>query len=388
MKRLLFVVVLGALMVGASGCDLTPPAATVNGVAISQSTLNGELNTLVSNDKAQCAVQIQAGLSSSPVGTGTESDGTTPNAVTPAFADNVLESLILEQLETQTLARHGAAVTAADVAAAASDYSSQLQSQLSQASSENATPTGCSLSTSSSVAGQLPSGFLHGQAASLAAQEQFEVVVGQVDLSVAALRAYYQSHASEVTQSCLNVLVADSQSAAQTLHDQIAAGTSFATAYKSSDTDTQASPTDGELPCEYPSEVSSQFGSSDGPSVNALATGQLLPVVSLQSTSSTGAATTVYVVVQMRAHELVPFATLRSAIRQEILQEHSSTVGTKLNALVRQARVSIDPRYGSWSVKKGVTVPTPPPPAFVLNAAANVPSPAAAGGFHINLPTG
>ncbi len=372
MKRLLLVVVLGALVVSATGCDVSPPAATVNGVTISQSTLNNELSGEVADQGAQCAALVAAGASTSPIGVGSEGDGATPNAVTPAFADNALETLVLQELEAQTLAKRGVKVTAADVAAATTDYENQLQSQLQQAQAQSTAPTGCTLSASSPVATQLPGSFLRREAASLADQEVFEQAVGHVDLSRGALEAYYASNTAELTQECLNVIVADTQAAAQAVHDQIAAGASFATAATSADADKSGTPSGGELQCAYPAAL--QLGTATSAAVEALATGQLAEPLTLVRQSSTGASTTFYLVIQMRARELLPFATLRNSIRQVILEAHVSVLGTTLNKLVGKAHVTVDPRYGTWSATHGVTVPTPPPPAFVLNGAANVPA--------------
>jgi hypothetical protein len=386
-KRLLLVAVLGALVVGATGCDLSPPAASVNGAAISQSALNAELSNVINHANAQCATQLAAGLTTSPVGVGTEDDGSTPNSVTPSFADNILQSLVLQKLEAQTLARHGVTVTHAELTAAQSDYEGQLQEQVEQAQQASTTPTDCTLSATKSVSAQLPKDFLQGQVASLADQEQFEVVAGHVSLSTAALEAYYRSHQTQVTQSCVDVVLSDTQAKAQSVHDAIAGGTSFTTASTSADVDQQASPAGGELPCEYPTQVTSQFGSSLGPVVNALTTGQLTEPLALSAQSSTGAAVTYYVVVEMRQHFLVPFATLRGSIREAILVNHATVVKTALDRLLAGAHISVDPRYGQWSVKHGVTAPTPPAPAFVLNAPANVSVPLGGGGFHLNIPT-
>jgi hypothetical protein len=387
-KRLLLVAVLGALVVGATGCDLSPPAATVNGVTISQSTLNAQLTTEINNPDAQCAAQLAAGVTTSPVGVGTESDGTTPNAVTPAFADNALETLVLEQLESQALARHGVTVSPSDVTAATADYEGQLQLQLSQAAQESTTPSGCTLSSSTSVAGQLPKAFLAREGASLADQELFESTVGHVSLSQAALESYYQSHRAEFTELCLNVIVSDTQAAAQTLRDQIAAGASFATASTAAGADQQVSPSGGALPCEYPATATGQFGSALEATINALTTGELAEPLPLATENSTGAATTYYLVLQMRQHELVPLATLRSSIRQLILEAHITVLRTDLQHLVSKADVTVDSRYGGWNAAKGVTVPTPPAPAFVLNAKANVPAPVPTPGLHLNTAPG
>jgi hypothetical protein len=373
-KRLLPVVVLGALVLGATGCDLSPPAATVNGVAISQSLLNSVLSTEINNSEAQCAALLEAGSTTSPIGVGSQSDGTS-NAVTPSFADNALETLVLEQLETQTLARRGVTITHTDLTAATADYEGQLAGQLQQAQSDGDAPSGCTLSATKVISSQVPGTFLARQATSLADQEVFEVTVGHVNVSQSALESYYRSHLSQVTQACLNVVVAETQTAGQALHDQIATGTSFATASTSSDADQDVGlPAGGQLPCEYPSQVTGQFGSANAAVVNALTAGQLSEPLALTTESTTGATTTLYAVVQMRQHQLVPFATLRSSIREAILSAHVSLVGAALNRLVAEAHVSVDPRYGGWSSKHGITVPTPPAPEFVLNSTVNAPA--------------
>lgn len=373
-KRLLPVVVLGALVLGATGCDLSPPAATVNGVAISQSTLNGVLSTEINNSGAQCAALLEAGSTTSPIGVGSQSDGTS-NAVTPSFADNALETLVLEQLETQTLARRGVAITHADLVAATADYEGQLAGQLQQAQSDGDAPSGCTLSATKVISSQVPGIFLARQSTSLADQEIFEVTVGHVSVSQSALESYYRSHLSQVTQVCLNVVVAQTQTAAQALHDQIATGTSFAMATTSSDADQNVGlPAGGQLPCEYPSQVTGQFGTANAAAVETLTAGQLSEPLALTTESTSGAATTLYAVVQMRQHQLVPFATLRSSIREAILSAHVSLVGAALNRLVGEAHVSVDPRYGGWSSKHGITVPTPPAPEFVLNSTVNAPA--------------
>jgi hypothetical protein len=372
-KRLLLVAVLGALVVGATGCDLSPPAATVDGVTISQSTLNGVLSSEIGDAGAQCAAQIQSGQTGSAIGIGTEGDGTTPNAVSSPFAAHELETLVLEQLEVQTLKRHGLVVTGSDVAAAKADYESQLQTQLQQAQSQSATPTGCPLNSANPVAKQLPGAFIQSRATSLADQEMFEVAVGHVDVSPAGLRSYYNSHLADVTQWCLNVVVADTPSTAQTLHDQIAAGTSFPTAATAAGADQQVEPPGGQLPCEFPSQVVRQVGTTLAATLGALAAGQLSEPIPLPTQSATGASTTYYMVVQMRQRRRVPLATVRNQIRQVILGQHASVVAATLNRLVARAHISVDGRYGSWNPKHGVTVPTPPPAAFVANAGANVP---------------
>jgi hypothetical protein len=389
-KRLVLPVVLGALALAATGCDLSPPAATVDGVSISQQALNAVLTsgigTSVDAGNIKCAQEIQSGSDVSPQGVGTESDGVTPNAVTTSFAAGQLEELILQKLEQLTLARRHATVTPADVTAAEADYESQLQQQ----QAESGSPTGCTLTTTSSLAAQLPRAFLRQRATSLADQEIFEVVIGHVDLSTTALEAYYTAHLADVTQECLNLVIADSAAAAQTIRNQIAAGESFAAASTSSSADTQVTPSGGELQCVYPSQLNGQLGTALGLTVDALDAGQLSEPLTWQTSNpTTGEPETFYLVVQMRQHQIVPFASLRASIREAVLEQHASVVGTTLNHMVARAQIEVDPRYGTWSAKHGVTVPTPPPPAFVLNPTVDVPAaPLGASGLDLTPSSG
>ena len=49
----------------------------------------------------------------------------------------------------------------------------------------------------------------------LAYQEKLEEVVGHVQRGPAALMAYYKTHTANLTQVCLNLIVADTAAAAQ-----------------------------------------------------------------------------------------------------------------------------------------------------------------------------
>ncbi len=224
------------------------------------------------------------------------------------------------------------------------------------------------------MANQLPGSFLRRQAASLADEEMFEEVVGHVDLSQAALEAYYASNTAELTQVCLNVIVADTPGRRpggprpDRRRGQLRHGGHLRP------TPTRPGPRAG-ASCSAPTRPPCNWGRPPPPPSRRWPRASWPHLSTLVRQGSTGATTTFYLVVQMRARQLVPFATLRNSIRQVILEAHVSVVGTTLNKLVGEAHVTVDPRYGTWSARRGVTVPTAPPPAFVLNAAANVPPP-------------
>ena len=357
MKRLLAIVVLGALCAGAAGCDLGPTAATVNGISISQSDFQGQLSVVSGSTAAQCALSLEESQSG---GTLPTVAGTGDATVSTQFAAFELNGVVEQSLEQWSLAQRHVEVTASDIATARQDYESQLEAAAAQGGSP------CGL-TGTSLVAALPRRFVDQQALSLAYQEKLEEVVGPVDVSPSALHAYYDSHLTDVTQLCLNLIIATDQASAQAIHDKIAAGATFATASQGSGVDSN-SPTGGEGPCVYPSDIVAQLGQAAASAVEALGDGQLAAPQGIPVQGSTGA-TTVWVVIGVRAHNLVSFAAAESGLRQALLGMGGAKLTAALTKVVHSARVDLDPRYGTWSAGRGVSAPTPPKPAFVLNPA-------------------
>ena len=358
MKRLLALVALAALGAGATGCDLSPTAAKVNGVTITQAQLADQLSTVSGNAVAQCALSIGQSQSG---GTLPAVAGTGDATVSTQFAAFELNGLVEQALEQGALAQRHAAVSPSDVANARQDY----EAQLAQAAAQVGSP--CNLTGTRLIAG-LPKAFVNAQARSLAYQEKLEEVVGHVDVSPAALRAYYDAHLTDVTQLCLNLIIAKDQASAQALHDQIAAGASFATAAQGAGVDTTNTPTDGQGPCVYPSNIASQLGPTSAAIVEGLADGQLAPPQGIPVPNQvTGATTTVWIVIGVRQHHVVSFAASEAGVRQALLGMGGAGFTTALGRLVRDASVELDPRYGTWSTRRGVSAPIAPKPSFVLN---------------------
>lgn len=367
MKRLLASVVVGALGIGAAGCDWSPTAAKVNGVAISQSQFHAQLTLVSGNAVAQCALAVEEAQSGGSLPT---VNGSGDATVSTAFAAFELNGLVEETLEQGALARRHVEVTASDVATARQDYLSQLEAASSQVGSP------CNL-TGTSLVARLPKAFVDEQARSLAAQERLEEVVGGVDVSPAALRAYYRSHLSQVTQLCLDLIVAKDQASAQAIHDQVAAGTSFAAAASGPGVDTN-SPAGGQGPCVYPSEIVAQLGPAAAAAVDSLADGQVAPPQGIGvPNQATGTTSTVWIVIGVRQHHLVPFSDAESGLRQGLLGRGGASFTAALGRVVRSARVELDPRYGTWSERHGVLAPSPPRSDLMLNPAVHGSSPAA-----------
>ena len=364
MKRLVALIVLGALSTAAAGCDVSAPAATVDGVTVSRSQLDASLNAVADSAVAQCALAIQASAGGGSLPTVT---GVGDHTVTTKFADFQLGGLVQQAIEQRALARRHIRVTAADVAAARQDFETQLGSAANQAASQGASP--CNLSGTALV-GRLPRAFVDQQARSLAYQERLEAATGHVDIRPAALRAYYDAHQSSAVQMCLDFIVMSNQADAQAVHDLIAGGTSFLVASQDARV-AQGSPPGGQGPCVYPSTVTSQLGPAVETTLAALPDGVLAPPQAVQIQNQFGPSTTYWLVIEVRQHQLVPFSVVEGSIRRGLLSQGANAFGVTMDRLVRQARVVVDPQYGRWSTQGAVSGPVTPPPSLLLNTKAD-----------------
>jgi hypothetical protein len=308
---------------------------------------------------AQCALSIEEAQSG---GTLPAVTGTGQATVTTQFAAFELNGLVAQALEQDTLAKRHGHVSATDIGAARRDYESQIEAASTQVTSP------CNL-TGTTLVDRLPAAFVAQQAQSLAIQEKLEEVVGRVDVSPAAVRAFYDSHHSQVTQLCLNFLIATDQASAQAIHDKIAAGTTFDAADAGPGVDPN-SPAGGEGPCVFPSDLVSQLGQATATAVEGLADGQLAPPQEIQvPNQTTGQTQAFWLVIAVRSRNLVSFAQAEAGLRQEILGAGGPSLSAALGRAVKGARVDLDPRYGAWNAGRGVIAPTPPAPSTLLNAA-------------------
>ena len=379
MKRLLAVALLGAVVASVTGCDLSTPAAVVNGNTISQSQLDTAISAVSDNPTAQCAASV---LTSAGGGTLPTIRGAGDSTVTTQFAAFELTGLVQQAIETNALARRHAHVTPSDVAAARQDY----EAQVSAASSQYGSP--CNL-TGSNLVDRLPAQFVTQQAQALALQERLEEVTGRVDVSTAALRSYYDTHHALVTQECLNLIVANDQASAQAIHDQIAAGTTFAAASQGSGTSPN-SPPSGVGPCLYPSAVTGELGQATAGILASLADGQLAAPQGIPVADQvTGSTSTVWVVLGMRQHQLVPFSDVEGGLRRLLLQQGQSGLTSTLTRAAVGVSVDLDPRYGTWSARRGVVTPVPPAASLLLNPSVDQSaSGASALGSSVGAPSG
>jgi hypothetical protein len=360
-RRLLVLAAVAAVAIGTSACTAWPAPATVNGQAISRSTLDAQLHALETSPQAACVFAAEIDPAAGSV------QGAGQGTVSSSVAASELDDLVLEQLLAQNLAAHHQVLTAADVQAAREDLAGDVDNTLLADEQSGAVPPACADLTSNPV-GNLPAAFGRQISRFLALQEQFRARVGRVDISAAGIASYYAQHLADFKEACLDLVVADSQAAASAIDGAIAGGESFAAASVGTGADTQITPPGGQVACQLPSVLTSTFGASDTAQIYAASPGQLLAPLAWTDPSTGGS---YWLAVKVTSLPEAPLADVASDIRQQLLSGTDSAATAALTALVQRAVVTVDPRYGSWHGKVGLLPPTAPPAATVLNPAAN-----------------
>jgi hypothetical protein len=344
------------LGVAGTGCDVSPPAATVDGATITQSKLDAQLSDVAQNQYARCAVELQgASLPSSLTGAG----GSTVSA---ELASYELSTLVLGELVAQDLARRHHSVSASELSAATEDLVAQFES------STTSTTSPCPAQvTGRQLLVALPREFSSEQVRYLADEEQLAVAVAHLDLSASALERYYSTHPSQFAEVCLSDIALSSQAQAQFILSAVSSGAAtFAGEARQSSTDTQTAHNGGAIPCVASSEVQNPTILS---AIASLVPGQISQPV--EATTSSGG--TVWLLLQVNARPEMPLAQVRSQIRLMLLSGQSAELTREIDRITSRARVTLDPRYGSWSRLRGVKPPVPPAAKYLLSPGADQP---------------
>jgi peptidyl-prolyl cis-trans isomerase C len=204
------------------------------------------------------------------------------------------------------------------------------------------------------------------------------LIASYTDTSDAAGQAYLKSHASQFAcasgKNVAHILV-KTQAEAQAIVDQLASGASFATLAKQDSTDTQSAAKGGSLGCLAAGEFVTEFQKA----AEAATIGT--PTAPVHTSFG-------YHVILVTKATAVQYADVRTQVVQALRQQGSQNLTTALNALLKQLRVHIDPRFGTWGTVTNaqgqssyqVTAPKAPTPATSREGTTTTTVPAAATG--------
>lgn len=364
MKRVGALVLFGAIALSLSACNVSPPAATVNGVAIPQSALRDELNRLSSQSTVRCALGILAGQVIPAHGAGS---GTIPTSI----ADAELSQLIDQQLYTQDLAKHHSPVD--------KQYQSYARAFMAHYFTPASGSSSCGM-TGSALVSALPKWFLNQQVSFLATEEKLVSVVGHVDLGPQGIQTFYKQNPDDFAKLCFDVIAESTQAAAKSDDALLRAGHSFAAVAATSDNGKLAQDgfqTDGSYGCEYASQVLEEQPDWAGALDQAGLKVGSVTAPFLDSSQSDDGGTNDWLIVKLTERQEVPLSSsIATDIQGYLVSENANAFVTEQAKVLKGAKVTVDPQYGSWSpgTKKtaaGVIGPSTPKPEFLLNSNVN-----------------
>ncbi len=345
-----------AAAVAGAAFGVPAQAATVNGEAITQSSLNADLSAIAGSTPYQCFLsadlqltgQLSGGL---PAIVGAGAAGGSTGVYDTDFVRYWLSQRMSFALEAQVVASRHLRVGAAALALGRVT----LLQQISQVFSTYQSATGASCgATPTALLSQLPPSFVAEQVRAQADQDVLLAHEAGFSLNTSSLMRYLAAHATEFAKVCVSGVAFTSATAAAQARASVAGGASLSSTGN-------VTPVGCALRVSFPS---------------SLAQVAALPVGQVSQPVAEGTAGGRYVLLVVTSVTPSTFATARSAVQDAVLSAGSARSTSLLRAANARARVTVDPRYGRVTPHSIlVSPPKSPPAASVLNPLAATPSP-------------
>ncbi len=382
MKWLLVLLVLLAGGVGAAALSVPTNAAVVslpggNGTAISQQSLNSDVDAIAGSAFYQCYLNSEEYLDSQgqqelpPVtGAGVGQNPTDHPTASTGFVANYLDSEIGNELVIELADRRHISVTAAQLAAARSTLTTEItgvMSEILQTAQGQDPRYSCTVS-GSPISGQqvldtMPASFVDEQVSFVATFVALQEDLAGVGSSDADLQRYYAAHRSQFDTVCFDAAEFSSEGTGTTAASAVDLGTPFAQA-------TAGATQQGTIPCATLTHVAAEFQTSVSNFAH-VAVGQASAPIDLGPNQS-GSGGDVYLVVSPTKRTPTTYSAAKADVSSAVQEAGAKVTQTVLTAAERHASVSVDPRYGTWVPgTASVFVPFPPERSDVLNPSAN-----------------
>jgi parvulin-like peptidyl-prolyl isomerase len=319
MRKLLPLVLLGALV--ASGCSTlaTPPAATVNGAEISADSITDELRTIKGNADYRKAIEQSFGGSTTGAGKGTFDS---------AFAAQILSLRVYYTLLEQELEERGVELTEDDLLAARETVEQQVNSVAEEPGTD--------------VFGSFPKAYRD----RLARQEALVAKVQQALSGESGdAEAFFEENKEQFEQACVSHILVSSETrspeealtAAQAIKARLDAGEDFAAVAAAESEDPGSAANGGDLGQCFDRTASLV------PEFLDAAFEQPVGEVSEPVQTQFG-----YHLILVRSRETPAFEDVEQQV-QAMLQSQSTDSVTKLLVEVAcDGDVDVSPRFGTW----------------------------------------
>ena len=325
---------------GGTGLVGTPPAATVNGVEISQADLMAEVDVrrefyADQADQAGGAAGDLATASDQPRG------GGSTDTVGAEGTARVLSDLIADEIIRQDLAAHDALPTKADKEAVRTTLQQQAGDQFDKLDKEFVRRT-------------VESQALNQAFTKRAAEQANKDLKPYSDEERTAQKDQIYAQNYEGVPLCLNAIQAQTQEAADAARKRVDAGEAFgAVAQEAAAASGATIPDTGLVICIPADQASSAFGTD----FTKVAVGDVIGPVEYQSqTSSTYLVLKVESLDGLTREEAEPYLDAQVPEGPAAADPTSYDSSADLAALYRKADVEVNPQYGRWSTAQSRVV--------------------------------
>lgn len=326
MKRLPALIVAAVIGLTASACGaVTPYAATVNGVKITQGQLDDELDAIRAN------TGYVEGIEAGQLAVAGQGDDT----FSTAFVARVLTRQIYLELVEQELDRRDLEVGQAELRQAEADVVAGFRGP------------GDDPSGQPKVWTEFPKDYrdlLVERAAQVSVLQQ---ALAGVEVDDAAVAAFYEDNAERFQQTCARHILTEAQPEAEAARARVAAGEDFAAVAAAVSKDPGSAAEGGSLGCVGAGNFVPEFETA----MDALQPGQTSEVVQTQFG---------FHVIQVTERKPQPLEEVEAQIRQQLLGDAEGEFNEFVTTAVDEAEVTINPRYGTVRKDAGQLEVVPP----------------------------
>lgn len=294
-------------------------AATVNGTTISQSALENEMRDIAANEKYLQQVEARIQVRGSGAGT-----------FDAAFTGQVLGRQIQYVLVDREVAKRKLKITDADLKAARDEVAQQAGG--------------------ADILNAFPKNYQDQLVQRAAQVDALTVSLAGQPASDEAARAYYDAHKDEFTKACVSHILVSTKDKADQLKARIAAGEDFGAVAKAESQDTTSAANNGDLGCDINADTISvpEF-------IQAV---QTLPIGVVSDPVQTQFG---YHLILVRSRTIPPFDQVVAQARDKVVSASKSKLQQWLNSAVATAKITVNPRYGTFDRQQLVVVPPTAP---------------------------
>ena len=307
------VLVAGAF-VGSACSTVNPSAATVNGDSIDRASFTDSLHQFAGNP-AFIARVSQSGQASVT--------GNGDDTVSADFARQALQREIVVMVAQQENEARGAKVTPEIEAAARDDVESQLGLDAFQA---------------------FPASFQQRLVDQNAQIFTLRANVAGSALDDAALQKVFDADPSQFAEVCASHILVNTQAEADAVEKRLDAGEDFATVAKEVSIDSGSAPNGGSLGCVARGITVKEFEDA------LFAT----PVGSVSKPVQTQFG---YHVIKVTDKKAPAFQDAKPLVLQKLFSDSNDKFNDVLNGSLTKAKVTVDPRFGTWNTSLNAVVP-------------------------------